>query len=87
MLMCMSSPEAFLTYMRAGGTAVLRSFASGGGNEADDMHDDFKPQFKAQRSGSVEDAIRHDVATNRVLLYMKVRCLLWRCVVAHSRTF
>ena len=50
---------------------MLRSFASGG--EAGDMHDDFKPQFKSQRSGAVEDIIRHDISTNRVLLYMKVR--------------
>jgi hypothetical protein len=52
---------------------VLRSFATGA--EADDMHDDFKPQFKAQRSGAVEDIIRHDISTNKVLLYMKVRPL------------
>jgi hypothetical protein len=37
------------------------------------MHDDFKPQFKAQRTGAVEDVIRHDISTNKVLLYMKVR--------------
>lgn len=55
---------------------MLRSFAASGGNEADDIHDDFKPQFKEQRSGSVEEAIRHDVSTNRVLLYMKVCHLL-----------
>jgi glutaredoxin-related protein len=50
---------------------VLRSYASG--TEADDMHDDFKPQFKEQRSGAVDDIIRHDISTNKVLLYMKVR--------------
>ena len=54
-----------------GGSAVLRTFASG--TEADDMHDDFKPQFKEQRSGAVDDIIRHDISTNKVLLYMKVR--------------
>jgi monothiol glutaredoxin len=53
----------------AGGSAVLRSYASG--TEADDMHDDFKPQFKEQRSGAVDDIIRHDISTNKVLLYMK----------------
>ena len=50
---------------------MLRSYASG--TEADDMHDDFKPQFKEQRSGAVDDIIRHDISTNKVLLYMKVR--------------
>jgi hypothetical protein len=54
-----------------GGSAVLRSYASG--TEGDDMHDDFKPQFKEQRSGAVDDIIRHDISTNKVLLYMKVR--------------
>ena len=50
---------------------MLRTFASG--TEADDMHDDFKPQYKEQRSGAVDDIIRHDISTNKVLLYMKVR--------------
>ena len=60
----------------AGGTAVLRGFAASSG----DMHDDFKPQFKAEPSGSpVDEAIRQDVTNNKVLLYMKVGTLCVHC--------
>ncbi len=53
----------------AGNAALLRGFASG---PDDNMHDDFKPQFKGEKSDSVEQAIREDVSSNKVLLYMKV---------------
>lgn len=45
---------------------MLRSFAS-----SPDMHDDFKPQFKSEPAGSVEETIRNDIASNPVMLYMK----------------
>lgn len=61
---------------------MLRGFATGG-EASGDMHDDFKPQFKEQRSGSAEDAIRHDVTTNKVLLYMKVGLLQRRIARKH----
>lgn len=53
----------------AGNAALLRGFASG---PDDNMDDDFKPQFKGEKSDSVEQAIREDVSANKVLLYMKV---------------
>mmetsp|Transcript_16424 Transcript_16424/g.49210 ORF Transcript_16424/g.49210 Transcript_16424/m.49210 type:complete len:164 (-) Transcript_16424:1671-2162(-) len=47
---------------------LQRSFAVGGGN---DIHDDFKPQYKQGATASVEETIREDLNNNRVMLYMK----------------
>jgi hypothetical protein len=50
----------------------LRSFSVVSG---DDSHDDFKPKYKQEPvgDGDVDAVIKHDINSNKVFIYMKVR--------------
>lgn len=50
---------------------VWRTFAQTTDGSDSGLHDDFKPQIKAQPSVSAKEQIKQDVRNNKVFLYMK----------------
>ncbi len=57
--------------MYAGAFGALRRFST----VDDDTHDDFKPQVKAEPSGSLVEQIENDIKSHDVFIYMKARNL------------